>query len=358
MNLIEILPLLLLSIAEVALIAALVYFINKRLLSMYADRPEQQFRRQMLMVGVILLGLLVAILLLPVATGTRNALLSLFGVVLSATIALSSTNLVGNVMAGIMLRTVGAFRLGDYISVGDHFGRVSEMDLLHTEIQTEDRDLTTLPNTYLAAHPVRVMRQSGSILSVELSLGYDVSRHTVEQLLLEAAARCELESPFVQIRNLGDYSITYAVAGLLTDVKSLLSKRRALRAATIDVLHEAGVEIASPVLASTRTFPTRHQFLANDEAPEQRADDEPGVKPDDLVFDKALQAEDLDKLRERRRTLAEMADALKAAQKEAEKNAEKKDEAGGQSAELARLEARLARLDEVIAVREAEIHDD
>lgn len=349
MNIVEIIPVLLLSLLEIGVVAAIVYYINRRLQAAYADRPEQQYRRQLVTVGLILTGILTAILLLPVTPATRNGLLSLFGVVLSATIALSSTNLVGNIMAGIMLRTVGNFRLGDYISVGDHFGRVSEMDLLHTEIQTEERDLTTLPNTFLAAHPVRVMRQSGSILSVELSLGYDVSRHQVEKLLLDAAARCELDSPFVQIRNLGDHSITYAVAGLLTDVKSLLGKRRALRAATIDVLHDAGIEIASPVLASTRTYPTKHQFLA-DEKPPERTRPAATSSPDHIVFDKALQAEGLDKLRERRRALIELADTLR--------TAEKGDDAGGQSAELERLEARLSRLDDVIAERESEIESD
>ena len=348
-NLFEIGSILVLSAAELAVIAGAVYLINRRLQAVYADRPEQQFRRQMIMVGVVLGGVLLGVMLLPVSSATRNALLSLFGIVLSATIALSSANLVGNIMAGIMLRTVGGFRLGDYISVGEHFGRVSEMDLLHTEIQTEERDLTTLPNTYLAARPVKVMRQSGSILSVELSLGYDVSRHVIEKQLLEAAARCELESPFVQIRNLGDYSITYAVAGLLTDVKSLLGKRRALRAATIDVLHEADIEIASPVLASTRTYPQAHQFLSRREAPAE-SETANGAEPDTIVFDKAMQAEGLDKLRERRRALSESADTLRASVAP--------DEVGGQSAELQRLESRLARLDEVILERETLINKD
>ncbi|MEL6216655.1 MAG: mechanosensitive ion channel domain-containing protein, partial [Pseudomonadota bacterium] len=195
MDLFEVLPLVALSLGEVALVCAIVFFINRRIAKSYADRPDQQFRRQSILVATVLTALLTIILILPVPNETRGALLSLFGIVLSATIALSSTNLVGNIMAGIMLRSVGSFRLGDYIRVGEYFGRVSEMDLLHLEIQTEERDLTTIPNTYVAANPVRVMRTSGSILSVELSLGYDVSRHEIEKLLLEAASRCDLESP-------------------------------------------------------------------------------------------------------------------------------------------------------------------
>ena len=59
--------------------------------------------------------------------------------------------------------------------------------MLRTEIQTERRNLTTFPNLYLVTNPVRVMRSSGTVISVEVSLGYDVSRHLVEKLLLEAA---------------------------------------------------------------------------------------------------------------------------------------------------------------------------
>ncbi|MEO0574285.1 MAG: mechanosensitive ion channel family protein [Pseudomonadota bacterium] len=356
MSLTSILPDILLAIVEIIAVSGAVWFISRRLQQLYNDRPDQQFRRQMIMVATVLFAVLVIVLILPVSSSTRGSLMSLFGIVLSATIALSSTNLVGNIMAGIMLRTVGSFKLGDYVHVGDFFGRVSEMDLLHTEIQTEERDLTTLPNSYLAAHPVRVMRTSGSILSVELSLGYDVSRHTVERLLLEAANSCDLESPFVQIRHLGDYSITYAVAGLLTDVKSLLGKRRALRAATIDVLHANGVEIASPVLANTRNYKPGHQFLADDKAPTTQSGS--GVTPDSLVFDKALQAEGLDKLRERRLELTKVIDELTA-----QKNKKSDDEASPSEAEkldgeLLRSQRRLQRLNEVIARRESEIASD
>jgi len=37
--------------------------------------------------------------------------------------------------------------------VGDYFGRVTERGLFHVEIQTEDRDLATLPNMFLVSQP-------------------------------------------------------------------------------------------------------------------------------------------------------------------------------------------------------------
>ena len=44
------------------------------------------------------------------------------------------------------------------------FGRVTERGLFHTEIQTEDRDLVTLPNLYLVTNPVKVVRTFLTVL--------------------------------------------------------------------------------------------------------------------------------------------------------------------------------------------------
>ena len=188
-----------LTILQVVTIGGLLvagfWYGNKQLVSYFENRPHLKFRRQLIQLGGSLIAVLLIILLMPIGDILRGQLLSLFGLIVSATIALSSTTLVGNVMAGIMLKTIGSCKPGSFITVGDHFGRVSAMDLLHTEIQTEERDLTTLPNMYLVAHPVRVMHDAGSVLSVELSLGYDVSRHVVEKLLIKAAEETALENP-------------------------------------------------------------------------------------------------------------------------------------------------------------------
>lgn len=272
------------------------YYANKRLGSYFAERPHLKFRFQLMQLGGILVTILLLILFIPFGDTLRGQLLQLYGLIVSATIALSSTTLVGNVMAGLMLKAIGNCRPGSYVTVGDYFGRISEMDLLHTEIQTEQRDLTTLPNMYLVTNPVRVMQASGTLISVELSLGYDVSRHTIEELLVKAAKDTELESPYVQIRFLGDYSVTYQVSALLTDVNRLLDKRRELRGRAMDALHEAGVEIVSPSFMNTRAVPKHKVFTPpNTEVKETRADE---TSPDALAFDKAEKAESVEKLKE------------------------------------------------------------
>ena len=340
------------AVATIIVLVLAARFANNRLVKHFEGKPHLAFRRQLIQLAGVLAIILALILFLPLDSELRGQLLGLYGIVVSATIALSSTTLVGNVMAGIMLKTIKSCRPGYYITVGDHFGRITAMDLLHTEIQTEERDLTTLPNLYLVSNPVRVMRTSGTLLYVELSLGYDVSRHEIERLLLAAATETGLESPFVQIRELGDFSVTYRISGLLTEVNRLLDKRRELRARTMDALHSAGIEIVSPNFMNTRSFESGEQFIPDVRAVDATADT--GMSADALVFDKAEEAESVTKLRE---SLQAAQERIKVCRELADDKS-KPDAAMAATAEIESLEKKVQRLTALIDRKEAKISEE
>ena len=340
------------AVATIIVLALVARFANSRLVKHFEGKPHLAFRRQLIQLAGVLAVILALILFLPLDGGLRGQLLGLYGIVVSATIALSSTTLVGNVMAGIMLKTIKTCRPGYYITVGDHFGRITTMDLLHTEIQTEERDLTTLPNLYLVSNPVRVMRTSGTLLYVELSLGYDVPRQEIEKLLLAAATETGLESPFVQIRELGDFSVTYRVSGLLTEVNRLLDKRRELRARTMDCLHAADIEIVSPNFMNTRNFDPNERFVPDVQAAEEPVDTGPST--DALVFDKAEEAESVTKLREKLEAARERIRVCK----ELVDDKGKPDAAIAAAAEVESLEKKVERLTALIDRKEAKISEE
>lgn len=258
----------------------------------------RRFRNQLVMFGAGFVGVLIVVLGLPLQDSVRGQLLTLIGILISATIALSGSTFLSNAMAGIMLKAVRNFRSGDFISTGDHFGRVTERSLFHTEIQTPDRDLITFPNLLLSNSAVRVIRSSGTIVSAAVSLGYDVPHTRIENLLVQAAADIGLEEPFVQILELGDFSVTYRVAGLLTETKSLITFRSRLRGAILDALHGDGVEIVSPDFTNARIFEANRAFIPRTRAPSPAAA-APDAAPVEIIFDKAEDAESLSKLRER-----------------------------------------------------------
>ncbi len=277
--------------ALVAGVIIVLGIVNRFLQRNAAKVAGRQFRNQVIMSAASFGGLLLVVLGLPIDPTMRGQLLSLIGIIISAAIALSSSTILGNAMAGIMLKTLRNFHSGDFIKVGDYFGRVTERGLFHTEIQTADRDLVTLPNMFLATTPVTVVRSSGTIVSATVSLGYDIPHTKIEELLLKAAAGIELLDPFVQVIDLGDFSVNYRVAGLLEESKKLLSYRSRLRAAILDALHQGGVEIVSPNFQNLRDFDPQKNFIP---APVRAKKDQPvDAAPVDVVFDKAEVAESL-----------------------------------------------------------------
>ena len=280
---------------------------------------EKRFPRQLIMLGATLAGLLLILLVMPINDGTRGQVIGLLGLLISGLLAFSSTNVLGNLMSGVLLRMTKPFRLGDFVRVGEHFGRVSERGLFDTEIQTQNRDLISLPNSYLVSNPVTTIRSSGTIVSTELSLGFDVHHAQIEPLLLEAANTSGLQDAFVHVMEIGNFAVTYRIAGFLEDTKRLLTARSDLCREVLDVLHGQNIEILSPTFmvqrpleASARVIPSPINVVpvaASPDAPEA---------PEELLFDKAEQAEQLSAERKALRSaIEEMQASLKTAPSDA-----------------------------------------
>ena len=281
------------------LIAMLLWWIDRHVLRTWLQQSESArvFRRVIVAI-LIFAAMAVVSLVIPMSNEVRGHVFGLLGLIVTVVVTLSSTTFVANTMAGFMLRAVGSFRIGDFVRVGEHFGRVTERGLLHTEIQTEDRDLTTLPNLFLVSNPVSVVRESGTIISATVSLGYDVRHDRVSVLLVAAAEETGLESPFVHVTELGDYSVSYRVAGFLADVKKLLTVRSQLRVNMLDQLHGDGVEIVSPTFMAQRPLDPSLTVLPPI-GPGAAEAGTSSATAESIVFDKADRAAQLASLRER-----------------------------------------------------------
>jgi small conductance mechanosensitive channel len=288
----ETIPLLLPLLATALGFGALLWGAHRILIGRRPDlRNERMFLRQLIMMGLTIAGVVALALALPVNESSRNQIIALIGLVISAVFAFSSGSIFANLMAGILLRVTGPFRIGDFIYVRDHFGRVTERGLFDTEIQSENRELIAIPNSYLISNPVTRVRKSGAIVTASLSLGYDVHHSRIEPLLIEAAANSGLEEPFVHILELGNFSITYRVSGVLAEVKGLITARSNLQRAVLDMLHGHSIEIVSPTFMNQRPMAEDRKTIP------PPAIDQPSEKPpaaEKIVFDKAELAEQID----------------------------------------------------------------
>ncbi len=313
-----------------------VLLVRRKDLGAEAQRP-----RQIAMLVLTALGLFVLLLIVPMSDATRGSVLSLIGLVLTGVIALSSTSFVANIMSGLMLRGIKSFGAGDFIGVGEQFGRVTERALLHTEIQNEDRSLTTFPNSYLVNNPVHVVRRSGTVISTTVSLGYDLDRVQVEELLLRAAEASGLTEPFVRVLALGDFSVTYQICGHYEEIRRLFTARSDLQKMVLDALHGGDVEIVSPSFMNQRQLAPDLKVI-----PKRRRKAEPEHPPDeapeDRIFDKAEQAEEQERLKQSHAALLKELVGLTEERKKAEESLH-----AGLDRKITRLHAKV---DELAAV--------
>ena len=259
---------------------------------------EKKFKHHLTMVVLMLVGALGGIFLLAAYNPEWGGILAgLFGVALSGIIAFSSSTILANLAAGLLIRVNKPFKTGDFIRIGEHFGRVTERGLFETEIQSEYRELIAIPNTFCIQHPVTTIQDSGVIVTVTLSLGYDVDHHRVEVLLKRAAQKAGLEKPFVHIVDLGDFSISYRISGLLNESKTIITARSMLSASILDTFHLHGIEIMSPTFMNQRKLEKSDRAIPTSTVHGFRNSSSDGFE--EIAFDKAEKTERMEELKVR-----------------------------------------------------------
>lgn len=328
-------------------VGLVVYKLLQRIFKAREKRNDNAVLQRQIFGFIFVLILIIAfVLALPIKDSLQGQIIGLIGILLSASIALSSTTFLGNLMAGIWLRSVKNFRVGDLVEIGEHFGRITTRGLLHIEIQNRERDLVTLPNMYLVTNPVTVMHNDGTIISTEISLGYDIDHSVIEPLLIQAVKDAGLENPFVYIESLGDFSIVYKVHGLVKEINTMLSARSKLNGYVLDAMHKAKVEIVSPSFMNQRQV-NEQVFIPT----QRKRKDQSNVAPEDVIFDKAERAEKLDDLRKKAHELDEEIQTLKD-QIKTESNSDQKQKLQSQ---LEKLQSRQSRIHEYVKDKAKEV---
>ena len=257
---------------------------------------------------LILVGILIFILALPIDKSLKGQILGFLGIVISAGIALSSTTVLGNLIAGIMNNSMNRFRNGDLIKIGDFHGRVIKKSIFHTEIQLEDSNFITVPNLHIANNPVKLIRKTNTVISTSVSMGYNISHDKIEGVLKDAAFAAGLSDPYVYITNLGDFSVVYKIHGFLAESDKYFSTRSLLNAKVMDKLHEEKIEIVSPTFMNQRRVDDQN-FIPDHVVEKTNSVDE--KSPEDLIFDEAIKSEKLEIKRDFLKELDKKQEVLK-----------------------------------------------
>jgi small-conductance mechanosensitive channel len=119
--------------------------------------PEAMTRyrvlRRTVTAGIITIGLLSALLVIPQVRAVAGGLLA-SSAILGLIIGFASQRTLGNFVAGLMIAMTQPLRLGDWVEVGGVEGAVEEIGLMYTFIRTEDNARLVIPNEKLASDTI------------------------------------------------------------------------------------------------------------------------------------------------------------------------------------------------------------
>jgi small conductance mechanosensitive channel len=144
--------------------------------------------RRSITTGVVLVGVLSALLVIPQVRAVAGGLLASSAVV-GIVIGFASQRTIGNFVAGLLIAVSQPVRLGDRVVVDGTAGEVEEIGLTYTFIRTDDDSRLVIPNEKLASDTIlnATIRRRSALAQVTLQVPLDKDLDSVVALVREAA---------------------------------------------------------------------------------------------------------------------------------------------------------------------------
>ena len=162
-----------------------------------------------------------------------------------------------NFISGVTILVDQPFRVGDYIVVEDEYGKVIEITLRSTRIQTVRNEVMVLPNTQMITQRVvNHTKQNTLRIDIEFGIAYKEypkeAREVVLPLLEDDDRVLSTPDPTVVVTAMADSSVNMVLRFYITDPSQELAVRWEYTEKVREALREADIEIP---------FPHRQLFL-------------------------------------------------------------------------------------------------
>jgi len=190
----------------------------------------------------------------PYIPGSDSLAFKGVSVFLGVLFSLGSTSMIANILAGYALVYRRAFKIGDRVHIGEHYGDVVAMRLQATYLRSVKNEEIVIPNSVVlntgTINYSSLASQHGLILHTTVGIGYETPWRQVEAMLLEAAKRTPgllpTPEPFVLQKSLGDFCVVYEINVYCDQPLRSAWLYTALHQNILDVFNEHNVQIMTP----------------------------------------------------------------------------------------------------------------
>lgn len=235
------------------LLGALVYKLTSRLLKkiLLKGRVNEAFSNLLidnLYKVIIVMSVFVAIL----SQFGINIKTAITGVgVIGIAIGFAAQDSLSNIIAGFLIFFDKPFLVGDYITIGDNYGRVELITMRSTRIRTQDNKYIVIPNQKIINEVLVDHSTNGDTrIIIKVSIAYRESVSEARRILLDAVADIEgilkKPEPDVVVSLLGDSGVQLLVRVWIKNAR----REQEIFFKTSEViktaLESAGIEIPFP----------------------------------------------------------------------------------------------------------------
>jgi small-conductance mechanosensitive channel len=194
------------------------------------------------------------IVIFPYMPGYESPIFKGVSVFVGVLFTFGSAGALGNIVAGLVLTYMRAFKLGDRVKIGEVTGDIIGKSLLVTRVRTIQNEVISIPNsTVMSNHTVNYSTDAptnGLIVHTTVTIGYDAPWRQVHQLLIDAALATPMiavePKPYVFQTSLDDYYVSYRINAYTNEPNKQALIYSNLHQNIQDEFNKAGVEIMSP----------------------------------------------------------------------------------------------------------------
>lgn len=194
--------------------------------------------------------------------------------VVTAVIAFSLQDTLGNILGGIAIQLDQSIQVGDWVEVDGSVGRVADIRWRHTSIETRNWETMVVPNSHLVKNNFRVLgRRQGEPMrwrrSVSFGVGFEVPPNEVIEAVQSALRASDIPcvakypQPVCLMINFGSSAADYQVRYWLDDLTQDDPVDSDVRQVIFFALRRAGMEPCIPAQSV-------HLIEENDERQQSR----------------------------------------------------------------------------------------
>lgn len=202
--------------------------------------------------AIMAFGLIMAASQLGINVGAALAGLGVLGL----TIGFAAKDSLSNIMAGFLIFWDKPFHVGQWVTLGEHYGKISEITMRTTRVQTRDNKWVIIPNaTVIDQILVNHSTNGETRLQIPVGIGYADEIPKARAVILDALQHVKyvLQSPppAVVVHDLGASTVDLLVFAWIADAQDEKPAFFATLEAVKLALDSAGIEMPCPQLDLT-----------------------------------------------------------------------------------------------------------